>query len=267
MCTRPPSLPHLAPRIVQQVRCITKSSACFWRSCSCCCLCCRCRCRSQSPKSSSVATVGRCVGLLIDDIGAPHAPKISLGAISARTRPRSTLGSAGFAATASDTPQELLSGADAQGSNIELLLCGTAVGRAVGATDFGADVCREDRLKAELNFPSGAVAGEITSGAAGAGVGAGAGVEDANPPKSLEANRSVGIDLRTGLGAGAGTGGAAAAFWIRRNQVQKSAFVLLYWLAWAQEGLTDSFQRSHRRSKEAAMSLELPRKSPLQIQR
>jgi len=151
-------------------------------------------------------------GLLLEEIGSPHPPEMSLGVMRDGTFPNSTLGAAAFADTTSGAPQGLLSLPEPHGSNTDELLWG-GIGGIVGCVidlgaATGADGGCEDRLKGELKVVL-LMADEITWGAgagAGAGLGGEVGVELAKPPKSSAANRSTGIDVAVGLGAGAAAG-------------------------------------------------------------
>jgi hypothetical protein len=90
------------------------------------------------PKSSSPATDACRTGLLLEEIGSPQPPEISLGVMRDGTLPNSTLGCAGFAGAGSGAPQGLLSLPEPHGSNIDELLAG-APGAIVGCDiGFGA---------------------------------------------------------------------------------------------------------------------------------
>ena len=171
------------------------------------------------PKSSSAVTDACRTGLLLEEMGAPHPPEMSLGVMREGTLPSSTLGAAGVAAAGSGAPQGLLSLPEPQGSKADELVpvaigaltgCGTGLGACAGGG------C-EDRLNGELNAVLLAI-GDITFGAdtgAGVGLGGDTGVELANPPKSSAANRSVGIDMGVGFGAAAGCGGGV--LWVNEK--------------------------------------------------
>lgn len=139
--------------------------------------------------------------LFADVIGAPHEPEISFGVMWEGILPNFTEGDAtdAFTGTDSDAPQPLLSGAEAHGSNIDVLL-GEATGdRITGAAGFDMFVIGDERLNADEKFVLLVIAGDETDVDGGAG--GGAGDADVKPEKSSAAKRSfelaVGTD-RTG---------------------------------------------------------------------